>query len=271
MVQVTGEDKTMLYPHKLAHKSDLVTVSRERSLKKVPMENDSLSHLDIGPDDDEPPPDPNVLLEQYNFHRIHEKVKRRVSFLVKLVHPDVLNLELEDIAQEVSFHFWLRVQKGERIYHLDAFVARMIQNQYLDEIRSRKRTHNPQLLSMLADGSIQDDKALITAGSGMTDPALEYERKQSLAHFLHQIAYAVSKLPARQKLAMTCELLEKVDNLAWMTDALMIYGVDTQVQWPEDKKAKQRLQANLSAARLAIARCLHIDVATLPTKRHARS
>ena len=249
----------MLYPHKLAHKSDLATDLRERSMKKVPMESDSLSHLDVGPDD-EPPPDPNVLLEQYNFHRIHEKVRRKVSFLVKLVHPDVLYLELEDIAQEVSFHFWLRVQKGERINHLDAFLARMIQNQYLDEIRSRKHVYNPQLLSMLEDRIVLEDKALIKPGAGMSDPALEYEQKQNTAHLYHKIAYAIAKLPEKQKLAMTCLVLEKVDNLAWMADALMIYGVDTEVQWPQGEKAKQRLQASLPPARKAIAKRLNIDI-----------
>ncbi len=252
----------MLDPHKLAHKSNLITDSQERSLKKAPMEGDSSPHSDIGPYDDDPPPEPEALLAFYTFDYIHEKVKCLVSLLVKFTHPDALDLELGDIAAEVHAHFWQKMQEKEQepIQKPEAYLSRMIRNQYYDEIRKRKRPSSPRLLSMLADGAVLEDNALIKPSSAMTDPALAYEQKQSIAHLYHKIAYAVAQLPTTQKLAMTCRLLEKVDNLAWMIDALMIYGVDTEVQWPQGEKAKQRLQASLPPARKAIAQRLNIDI-----------
>ncbi|MEO9060390.1 MAG: sigma factor [Ktedonobacteraceae bacterium] len=171
-------------------------------------------------------------------------------------------MDLEEVADEVYIHFWeiLEDKEHEPVRYPEAYLAKMIHHKLYDEIRKRARYGNPQPFSMFEGGTFLEDKALFSSGSGMSDPALEYERKQSLAHFLHRIAYAVSKLPARQKLAMTCELLEIVDNLAWMTDALMIYGVDTEVQWPQGEKAKQRLQASLPPARKAIARRLNVDI-----------
>lgn len=254
------------------HKVDRATVSRKPSLTNVDTFDDPSSYVVIGPVDDAPP-DPKAVFERFTFAYICVKVNCMVAHQVKFTSSSTDDIDLEEVADEVYIHFWEILEDKERepVRYPDAYLAKMIHHKLYDEIRKRARYGNPQPFSKFEGGTFLEDKAWITASSGMTDPALEYERKQSLAHFLHRIAYAVSKLPARQKLAMTCELLEIADNLAWMADALTIYGVDTQVQWPADKKAKQRLQANLSAARLSIARCLYIDIATLPTKRHARS
>lgn len=254
------------------HKVDRATVSREPSLTNVDTFHDSSSYVDIGPDDDDPP-DAKENFERYTFAYIYAKVTCMVAQQVKFAPSSTHDMDLEDIAEEVHIHWWEILEDKERepVRYPDAYLAKMIRHRLCDEIRKRVRHGNSQSFSMFEGGTLQESNAMISLSCGMSDPALEYERKQRDAQILHRYAYAVSKLPARQKLAMTCELLEIADNLAWMTDALMIYGVDTQVQWPADKKAKQRLQANLSAARLSMARCLHIDIATLPTKRHARS
>ena len=251
------------------HKVDRATVSHKPSLTNVDTFDDPSSYVVIGLHDDDPP-DSKANLERFTFAYIYVKVTYMVAHQVKFTSSGT---DLEDIADEVYIHFWEILEDKERepVRYPDAYLAKMIHHKLCDEIRKCVRYGNPQPFSMFEGETFLEDKALFSSGAGMSDPALEHERKQSLAHFLHRIAYAVSKLPARQKLAMTCELLEIADNLAWMTDALTIYGVDTQVQWPADKKAKQRLQANLSAAKLAMARCLHVDIAALPTKRHVRS
>lgn len=253
------------------HKVDRATVSRKPTLTNVDTIDDPLSYVDIGPHDDDPP-DPKAIFEQFTFEVILEKVHRQLALLVKQTFPNTLTLELDDIAIEIHFHFWQVLEDKERepIRYPVAYLAKMIHHRLCDEIRKRNRHGSPQPFSMLSSGAFQEVNAMASANSGMSDPAFEYERKQHGAQFLHKLAYAVSKLPPRQKLAMTCELLEEVDNLAWMSDALILYGVDTEVQWPADKKAKQRLQANLPAARLAVAECLHIDIATLPKKRRSR-
>lgn len=247
------------------HQDTLRTNSPNPLMTRATLSYDFVFHSDISPYVDDPPPEPEAFLAFYTFDYIHKKAKCLVSLLVKFIHPDTLDLDLEEVAEEVYIHLWQTLEDKERepILHLEAYLGRMIRNKFYDEIRKRKRPdspQSPQLLSMLADRMVLEDKALLSPSSGMSDPALEYERKQRDAQILHRYAYAVSKLPMRQKLAMTCELLEKADNLAWMTDALTIYGVDTQVQWPTDKKAKQRLQASLPPARKAIAKRLNIDI-----------
>lgn len=261
----------MLEPYKGSQES----VSRQPTQKMMAAttQDDLLMQSDIGPDDEDPPPDPEVFMQQYSFEYIHEKAKYMLGSLTRLIHQDVLDLELDDIAEDVSVLLWQKVQeKGTRyIQKPDAYIAQMLRYQYCDEIRSRKRLAYPQLWSTLEGETPLEHQVLLKPGAGMSDPDFEYEYKQNMAHLLHRVAYAVFKLPARQKLAMTCWLLERVDNLAWMTDALTIYGVNTDVRWPEDKKAKQRLQANLPAARQAIAKCLNIDISRyLQVKRHSR-
>jgi len=254
------------------HKVDRATVSRKPSLTNVDTFNDPPSYVDIGPDDDDPP-DPKAIFERFTFAYIYGKVNGMVAHQVKFTPSSTHDMDLEDIADEVYIHFWEILEDKTRasIRYPDAYLARMIHNKLCDEIRKRVRHGNSQPFSLLQGGTPQEDKALLSPSSGMSDPALVYEHKQHDAQILHRYAYAVSKLPARQKLAMTCRLLEKVDNLAWMIDALMIYGVDTEVQWPQGEKAKQRLQASLPPARKAIAQRLNIDISVfIGTKQRSR-
>lgn len=228
-----------------------------------------LSDVIIGPNDGDPPVNTEKLLLKYNFEYILQKAK---SMLWSLIKPEERELfDIEDIADQIFIHFWEVLQDKERepIRYPTTYIASMIHNKVYDEIRKHFRHSSSQPFSMLPDSAFQEVNAMLSSNSGMSDPSVEYERRYRDAQSIHRYAYAISKLPARQKLAMTCEILEEADNLAWMTDALIIYGVDTQVQWPTDKKAKQRLQANLPAARLAVAKCLHIDISTFPKRRRA--
>ena len=250
----------------LATQSDTTAIEMQKypSLYASPFEDTMfLSDVVIGPHDGDPPVKTEELLRQYSLEYVLRKVRHMLW--VRVVPEERGLYEAEDIAAEIHIHFWevLEDKAREPIRYHTTYLARMIQNKICDEMRKRNRQGSPQPFSVLPTGVIQEVNAMESWSSSMSDPAFEYEHKLSEAQFLHKMAYAVSKLPPRQKLAMTCDLLEKAENLSWMTDALIKYGVDTQVQWPTDKKAKQGLQANLPPARLAVAQYLHINASAL--------
>lgn len=256
------------------HENILATDKHIHSRVKNPAFGDASlpSDVVIGPQDDDPP-DPQQLMEYYSPAVIYEKVKRVVCSLRRRTLPivqDSFDPELVDIAQKVHIHFWQKLEEKQPILNPEAYLTTMIIHQCYDEARKYAREGKLQLFSMMERESVYEAKALIEPGAGMADPALEHGRKYDLASLLHRIAFAISKLPPRQKLAMTCELLEKGDNLAWIIDALTIYGVNTEVQWPQDKKAKQKLQASLPPARNAIAARLHIDISEYIHKKRCK-
>ena len=261
----------MQTPHKDIRRSDKYGYSKTRAdtLSETP----SLADVVIGPNDDDPPTTED-LLEQYNFEYILDKVKRKTALLSKLMHRDVLDLELEIIAEEVYVHFWQKLldQKEEPIRQLEAYLARMINNRCCDAFRQFKRSGSAKLFSMLEGEALHEENALIRLSLGMDNPALEYDRKYGLAYLCHRIAFAISRLPKKQKLAMTCWVLERVDNMAWMMEALTLYGVNIDVQWPPNKEMKRVLEASLPAARKSVANYLNLDIsAYVQAKRRSRS
>lgn len=246
------------------HENIHVTDKHIHSRAKIPASSDASSPSDvvIGPQDDDPP-DPQQLMEYYSPTIIYEKVKRVVRSLrprTLSTMQDSFDPELSEIAQMVHIHFWRKLEEKQPILNPEAYLTTMIIHQYYDEARKYVREGKLLLFSTLEREIIYETKALIETSAGMADPALEHGRKYDLASLLHRIAFALSKLPPQQKLAMTCELLEKGDNPAWIIDTLTIYGVNTEVQWPQDKNEKRVLQASLPPARKAIAKRLHIDI-----------
>ena len=64
---------------------------------------------------DQSDPDIETILYLYDFRYILGQVKRAAFLRAQISHPDVLDLEMEDIAREVPIHFW---QKPKEQMHL---------------------------------------------------------------------------------------------------------------------------------------------------------
>lgn len=216
----------------------------------------------IGPDDDEPI-DIEALIARYNFEYMLKKVRqhRLVNLLRTFVCPSALDELLKDVAQNLHLKFWLRLKRSKRICNYEAFIARMVHNELVSEIRRCGPLRSKAKAISEHEGMLED--------TTLRQPVEEVEQGMTVIQRMQQVAAIVAKLPYRQQLAMTCSLLEDHENFPLMKEMLKLYGVNIEVGWPEDKKAKQRLQSNLSPARQAIAKQLRVDYT--PKRRPRRS
>lgn len=204
----------------------------------------------------------DAILEQYDFAYILSQVKHIVHAHIPLAHPGARDLELEDIAQEIFIRFWQKLHEdGEAaIQHPEAYIARMIRNRCIDTTRRYARIGAPQSLVLSDSGEILQGTILTVLSEGMSDPADELEQKERKADWCAQVAAAITALPARQKMAMLCLLLEQVDDLSQFLQALVCQGLSAYALWPENKSEQRLLKASLYAARQALARRLKIDL-----------
>lgn len=187
-----------------------------------------------------------ALLELCNPAYILAQVKR----VVHSVPPD---MDLEDIAQEVSISLWQKLERVS-IQNPEAYITRMIHNKCIDAWRRHHIDLQP--LPAAENGEIIAGDILLTPGEGMADPAEEFEQKSAIIDLTEKVAYAVSKLPARQQQAMAYSLLRKVDNFIQIANAFNAHHVEIEVHPPEDKAERHLLQASLPPARMALAKHL---------------
>jgi RNA polymerase sigma factor (sigma-70 family) len=187
-----------------------------------------------------------ALLELCNPAYILAQVKR----VVRSVPPE---MDLEDLAQEVSISLWQKLEK-EPIQNSEAYIIRMIHNKCIDAWRHHHIELQP--LPVAENGEMIVGDILLTPGEGMADPAEEFEQKSAMIDLTEEVAYAVSKLPPRQQRAMAYSLLRKVDNFIQIANAFKAHQIEVEVYPPEDKAERHLLQASLPPARLALARHL---------------
>lgn len=181
-----------------------------------------------------------------------EKMARRSS---NLGHPEVLDLEIDEIVQRVRIKFW-RALEAKEIQHHKAYIQRIVHNEFND--LSRKRP-SPLPLPTDEDGELYMGDVMITESQGMAGPAVVYEQAESLDYSLALAAYTVSALSQRQKHAMICLLKERLDNRIQLLEASKKHEVNIEdFDWPEDEADETRLKASISAARRNIAERLGI-------------
>ena len=217
--------------------------------------NETFSLLGTSPQDD----DPSIeeILEQYDFEFILAHVKRMVHLHPKGVHPAILHMELEDIAQDVYINFWQKLRK-EHIQNPRLYLLQMIHNKCVDVIRWHARRINAQPLSVIDDWDVLE--RIVAHSEGMTDPADEFAQKTALAERTGEVADAVARLPLQQQRVMELTLLERVDNLIQFVEALSARNIDIKDHWPENKNEARLLKASLPHARKALAKHMNIDL-----------
>ena len=217
--------------------------------------HETFSLLGTSPQDD----DPSIedILEQYDFEFILAHVKRMVHLHPEGVHPDMLHMELEDIAQDVSINFWQKLRK-QHIQNPRLYLLQMIHNKCVDVIRRQARRINAQPLSVIDDWDILE--RIAAHSEGMSDPADEFAQKTTLAERTGEVADAVARLPLQQQRVMTFTLLERVDNLIQLVEALSARNINTNEDWPENKNEARLLKASLPHARKALAKHMNIDL-----------
>jgi DNA-directed RNA polymerase specialized sigma24 family protein len=165
--------------------------------------------------------------------------------------------EREEIAQRVRMKLW-EALPGKEISNPRAYLRRTVHHEFISFLRQRK------VLSRWAtneDGEPYQGKTLITLSQGMGDPQGEVEQEEALQEMMERVVDAIMALPKMQKVAMVCYIRERLDDPNLLTEAFKRRDLDITVfQWPQDRVAKQRLQASCRPGRLSMAQQMKIDL-----------
>lgn len=183
------------------------------------------------------------LLEQLDTYIValaRQKVPRNV------IHPELLQDEIDELAQRVRFKLWL-VLKKKQILHIKAYISCIIYTEVVDMVRN----HLPTLpLPLDEDGELYQGNLMITASEGLQDPALEIEQAEVIDEYVKDMVEFILVLPPCQQRAMICSLKDQLDTMPSVTELLRNHAMDTgEVDWPEKKDELQSLRTSLSLAR----------------------
>ncbi len=188
--------------------------------------------------------DTNELLEEYDLY-ICSQARNHVNRKRSMLHPDTLNMEIDDLAQQTRIKIWQGQQKTT-ISNPKAYIRRVVHNESITMIRQSKPTTS---LPTDEEGELYSCEVLFQS-TATQDPLREIEQQETEQFYTQEAVHAISTLPTRQRQAMLCALKDKVDDLlAWVT-MCKIYNMDMDVvEWPEEGQALQSMRSSVSAAR----------------------
>jgi DNA-directed RNA polymerase specialized sigma24 family protein len=184
------------------------------------------------------------IIERYNTY-ITVIARRYVPR--KVIHPEAIEDEIEDIVQETRIRLWKTLTlKGLQIFNIEAYIARIVRNLCAD-IGRRKPYHS---LSLDADGELQQGHALISQSEGVQDPAYELEQKEQTSTSIVKLTEAVLKLPRIQQYAFIAFLEEHKDVTSPLLCVLRKRGIDIEaIQMPGIISTPQSQRTSFSIAR----------------------
>ncbi len=86
-----------------------------------------------------------------------------------MAHPDILDLEIDDVVAEARAKLWLALRNGP-ITHINAYIRRIVHSVIIDMMRKHEPT---QPLPVDEDGELDQGDVIATVGQGWHDPADE--------------------------------------------------------------------------------------------------
>jgi RNA polymerase sigma factor (sigma-70 family) len=189
--------------------------------------------------------DINDILQFYDSYIIRLVRKRIPRNIVPL---EVMDLEIDDLAQITRCKLWLALQR-EYISNIKAYIHCIVYHEVINLIR-RHRARPAQRLVIDEQGELREGRALIESGEGMKDPSDEIEQEETAQDYMLQLTKIVKSLPPRQQQAIICLLKERVDDLLPLIDAFMHYDINIEtIDWPVEKREIHQLKASLSITR----------------------
>ncbi len=164
----------------------------------------------------------------------------------RTVHPDVLDLEIDDLIQQTRIKVWLAWRKQHvPIENPRAYIGRVAHNESITMLRQSRQT-----ASLLEEEDELYQCKMVSGAKLSLDPLYEIEQKETIAHYIDETANAVSALPDGQRQAMLCSLKDRVDDLPALIETFKVYSLDIEAaQWPTEHDKRQSLQSSLSVAR----------------------
>ncbi len=175
---------------------------------------------------------------------ILDVVRRKIPRAI--VPADVLDLEIDEIAQRTRIKLWQAMQR-EPILNVRSYVNSIVYTETIDFVRKYKPIAP---LPLDEDGELYHEHILATLSYSSPDPAEQFEQEEAYHRLTRRLAQAVRALPPKQRQAMICALKDySIDNGAFI-EAFARCGLDiASTHWPEEIRELQSLRASLSIAR----------------------
>lgn len=167
----------------------------------------------------------------------------------RLFAREVLDLEIDDLAQSVRIKLWQTLERERPILNPKAYIYRIAYTGAIDILRRHKHTF-PLALDEYGE-LVQDILLAVLRQEGETqDPAYMLEEKETISEYIRQATELVLLLPRHQQLAILCWLKDLLEDIYPFTQALSERGINLEmVNWPKEKEELHRLKASVSIAR----------------------
>jgi DNA-directed RNA polymerase specialized sigma24 family protein len=176
----------------------------------------------------------------YIFALAREKIPRHIA------SPEVLDLEIHELAQRSRIKLWRTLQK-RHITHIKAYIKCIVHSESMDMVRRYKPSFP---LPVNEDGELYHGDVLVAPSEEMQDPLYELEQKEMAAEYITQVVEALSSFPPCQQQVMICSLKDQLDDVLLLTKAFKKFKINIETRrWPSNKKEMKNLKASLSAAR----------------------
>jgi RNA polymerase sigma factor (sigma-70 family) len=198
--------------------------------------------LTVGPFDDDGS-DQEEILRKYEPY-IRSLVRKQYPH--GLVHPDLLDVALDDVVQDTWVKLWLALRQS-RITNIKGYIRCIVHSEIVNMIRRYKATLP---LPVDEDDELDQNKMIVAQGEGLRDPACEIEEREAATEYMAETVEQVLTLPPRQKQVMICALRERIDDLLALIRAFEARTVDIgEVRSPEGMGEVLKARASLSIAR----------------------
>ncbi len=187
----------------------------------------------------------------------------RFPYFLAVAHSlcqGVSDTDLQDIAQEAWFSYSRR-SKEDDISNPEAYIATIIRNKFRDHLRKERRHSPSSIISLSAFTDNPDIELAALSRRRLINSTNELEDQLEKLDFFHSLAAILPKIPPRQRCAIICTMLDKIDDPLLFKQVLKSHHIDvSEMCWPSNKAEKRLLQASLPAARRTLANLMDIDL-----------
>jgi DNA-directed RNA polymerase specialized sigma24 family protein len=205
----------------------------------------------------------NNCSRYYDDSKDAEQGTYRFSYFLKVTcsfYQGVCYADLQDIAQEAWISYSRRSEKGD-IDKPESYIAMVIRNKFRDFIRKEKRRFPLPTIALSLLSEHPEVEFVLLSSRSLVNPVNEIDDLVETMDILNDLAVVLPKVPPRQRRAMICTLLDKVDDPFKLKQVLKSHHIDaSEMCWPSNNAEKHLLQASLPAARRALALLLNIDL-----------
>jgi len=190
-------------------------------------------------------PDAEAFLSEYDVY-IHTQARKQMLNARRLVHADVLDMEVDELAQKTRIKLWQAWQK-QYITNPKAYISRIAHNEFISMVRQ----HRPiDQLTLDDDGEVYQGNVMCAFSQESLDPAEEVEQADTGRYYLHEAMEEIAALPQRQQRAMLCFLKENIDDLHTFIHECRARDIDADtLQRPTRGEELQAMRSSTTIAR----------------------